>query len=150
MTDEVGGGPDRAAIVETQIRYALACDRKDWALFDQVFTVDAIGWYGGRAVEGRAAIVTMIQRGLGATGATQHLLGNPVVEVGGDTATAWCAVRAFHQGAGAKEHLTYEVIGDYDDELVRTDEGWRITRRRMEVRARVGSREVLGPLDIRD
>lgn len=150
MTAEVGGGPDRAAIVETQIRYAQACDRKDWALFDQVFTVDAIGWYGGRPVEGRAAIVAMIKIGLGATGATQHLLGNPVVDVAGDTATASCAVRAFHQGAGSKEHLTYEVFGEYEDELVRTDEGWRITRRRMAVTARVGAREVLGPLDIRD
>jgi ketosteroid isomerase-like protein len=137
---------DRDAIVETQIRYADACDSRDLGSLAEVFTADAVGDYGPRRPQGRQEIVGMIEGFLGGCGPTQHLLGNHVVAVDGDRATARCAIRAFHAGrpGSAAEGATYTVYGTYHDELVRTPEGWRIASRRMEVVHQAGDHRVFG------
>ena len=50
-----------------------------------------------------------------------------------------------HVGAGAASHLVYELIGSYDDVIVRTSAGWRIQSRSCAPGSRLGPRdEVLG------
>lgn len=136
---------DRDEIRAVQNRYADACDARDWALFERVFTPDATADYGAFQPAGREAIVAAIRSRLGGCGATQHLLGNQEVAVEGDTASARCRVRAFHVGRGERREQSYEVFAEYRDRLVRTPEGWRIAHRTMRVALERGTREVLGP-----
>jgi hypothetical protein len=140
----MGAMSDRDAIVETQIRYADACDTREFALLREVFTPNATGDYGDRSPEGVEGFVAMIAGFLTHCGPTQHLLGNHVVAIDGDRATARCAIRAFHAGrpGSANADCTYTVYGTYHDRFVRTPEGWRIEHRRMEVTHQTGDHRV--------
>jgi 3-phenylpropionate/cinnamic acid dioxygenase small subunit len=146
VTEEHLSADDRQAIADVQIRYATACDRRDWALFDHVFVPDVLADYGeGFRFEGREAVVASIRSMLGGCGSSQHLLGNHRAAHDGTQVVASCTIRAFHRGRGDASASTYEALGEYHDTVVRTAEGWRIAVRRMDVIAELGSREVLGP-----
>jgi hypothetical protein len=62
-------------------------------------------------------------------GPTYHRLTNFVVDVDGDTATARTYVHAVLMLTPDDGANWVDAVGHYDDELVRTDEGWRIRRR---------------------
>ena len=126
-------------------RYGEAADRRDWSMFDQVFTPDATADYAVSKLVGRDAIVKLIRDSLGGCGPTQHLLGNHTAYIDGDQAHAWCKVRAFSQGAGDRSADTYEVLGTYFHDLVRMPDGWRTRHLRMDVVATFGKRDVLRP-----
>ena len=96
---------DRDAIVEVVNRYSYSLDERDWDSLDQVFTADAVGRYGGQALNGRAAIVASIRSFLDGCGPSQHLLGNHIVELDGDQAIARCKARVYHYGAGERAAL---------------------------------------------
>jgi hypothetical protein len=66
-------------------------------------------------------------------------------EIDGDEARASCRVRAFHQGVGDHSADTYEILGTYYHELVRTADGWRTRQLRMDITAELGTRDVLQP-----
>lgn len=139
--------PDYRAIEQTLIRYALACDTRNWALLDDVFTADVAAIYGGEyRLQGRDRLAGMIRSLLDGCGPTQHLLGNFRISIDGDTAQCACYVRAVHAGRDEKSGLTYEVWAEYRDKLARTAEGWRIIERRMVVFNETGSRDVLGSM----
>jgi hypothetical protein len=144
--NDPGTSCDHCAVVDVAVRYAVACDRRDWRLFEEVFLPDVRTQYTAEfQVDGRDAVVAMVRSMLGGCGPTQHLLGSHVVAIDGDRATASCQIRAWHRGVGDAAELTYEAIGSYHDELVRTPDGWRIAHRRMDVIAELGTRDVLGP-----
>jgi hypothetical protein len=83
---------DRAEVFDVLNRYPEAADRRDWPLYDLVFTPDATAEYGMSKLTSRQAIVNLIRKSLGGCGPTQHLLGNQTAEVDGDEARAsWCA-----------------------------------------------------------
>jgi hypothetical protein len=132
---------DQSAVVDTVVRCADAFDRRDWLALDDVFTDDAVG-YG---VDGRPSIVRFVRGFLGGCGPSQHLLGNHQVTIDADRATSVCQARVLHIGAGELSDLTYECIGSYRDDLVRTDAGWRIAARRFEVTITLGDTSVLRP-----
>jgi hypothetical protein len=136
---------DRAEVFDVLNRYADAADRRDWSLYDQVFTPDATADYGVSKLAGREAIVALIRNSLGGCGPTQHLLGNHTVQVDGDEAHASCKVRAFSRGAGDRSADTYELLGTYYHDLVRTADGWRTQHLRMDVAVELGTRDVLQP-----
>lgn len=133
-------------------RYAQLCDERDWALMDQVFSVNATAQYGLRPLPDPAAILAMLQNHLGGCGPTQHLLANLVVDVDESDASrpapvvrSRMAVRASHRGLGDKAAQTYECMGHYDDLWTHTAAGWRIAHRQMVVGFEFGSRSVLAP-----
>ncbi len=136
---------DRLEIVELLTRYATALDHRDWKLLDALFAPDVEGHFGGRALHGTEAIRAMIRSLLDGCGTTQHLLSNFRIELAGDTARSTCSVRAFHAGRGAAEGQTYELFGEYRDELSRRPEGWRVVKRSIWVSHEIGSRSLLGP-----
>jgi hypothetical protein len=135
---------DHWEIVAVQNRYGEACDRRNWALFDDVFIEDVVTEYAAPPVSGRAERVASIRSHLGGCGPTQHLLGNYNVAVDGDEAEGSVYVRAFHVDADRPD-LTYEMFGMYHDRFVRTPLGWRISYRRIEVFFELGTRDVLRP-----
>jgi hypothetical protein len=136
---------DQAAVLEVLNRYAEAADRRDWPMFDQVFTPDATADYSVSKLAGREAIVKLIRNALGGCGPSQHLLGNHTAHIDGDEAHASCKVRAFHQGTGDRSTDTYEILGTYYHDLVRTTGGWRTRHLRMEIAVEFGTRDVLRP-----
>ena len=62
-------------------------------------------------------------------GNTYHRLSNFVIDVDGDTATARTYVHAVLMVTPDDNAPWVDVIGHYDDELVRGADGWRIRRR---------------------
>lgn len=129
-------------------RYTYALDERDWELLDEVFAPDAVARYGAAdapAVRGRADIVAMVRSFLDHCGPSQHLLGNHVIDIDGDTATSVCKARVLHIGTGERAQTTYECVGVYRDRLSRSSRGWRITERTFVIDIELGDRAaVLG------
>jgi ketosteroid isomerase-like protein len=130
---------DRAEISAVIARYCTALDTRDWELLREVFTPDAVR--DGEA--GVAEIIALLRRTLERVDTTQHLVGNLVVHLEGDVATATSAAIAQHVRAGAPGGPDYLVGARYSDRLVHTPTGWRITHRTIHRVWRTGNREVI-------
>ena len=132
---------EHKAVMDVVVRCAAAFDRREWGALEEVFTPDTVA-YG---VEGREAVVGFVRSFLGGCGPSQHLLGNHHVVLDGEKAKSVCKARVMHIGAGARSHLTYECFGNYWDDLVLTESGWRIAGRTFEVTISLGDTSVLQP-----
>lgn len=69
---------------------------------------------------------------------THHLMGTESVLVDGDTATTTANIYATHILENEGED-TWVFIGDYQHELAKTDDGWKITFMRANLRAQLGN-----------
>jgi hypothetical protein len=121
---------DEQEITALLTRYATGIDRRDWAMFQACFTDDARTDYGSFGVWVSAAQITAsMQEAHSALGYTLHRLSNFVISVLGQRATARSYVDALLMpGAGGGE--AHRGVGFYDDDLVKTEQGWRIRFRR--------------------
>lgn len=120
---------DRQDIGDVLIRYATGIDRRDWPLFRTVFTDDCAIDYGEIGTwNGVDAITEFMEQAHAMAGHTLHRLTNEAITVEGDKATARTYIDGLimfgDNGSGVN------AVGFYDDELVRTGDGWRIARRR--------------------
>ena len=137
---------DRQAVVDLAVRYATALDTKDWTLLATCFVPDAVAIYSTRGrVEGYPGIEEVCRGALGPLTASQHLLGNHVVELDGDEGRASCYFQAQHVLSGTEGGDTYIVAGTYRDRVVRTPEGWKIAERQLTVLWTQGNERVLHP-----
>jgi hypothetical protein len=84
-----------------------------------------MGDYG--TFDGVDAIARFEEASHAGAGHTLHRMTNHVVDVTGDKATAPTYVDAWIMSADNASGIN--AIGFYDDELVRTGDGWRIARR---------------------
>lgn len=134
---------DREQIIEALAEVAAALDSRDWDALRRWFTPDTHA-YG---VRGHEALVEQLQAHLGGVGPTQHLLGNHRVSVDGDTARSLTYGRVHHVGAGPMDGSSYECMGEYDDQWIRTGDGWQIARRWFDIRISIGDFAVLRPAD---
>ena len=118
---------DREELIDLTIRYATAIDSRQYDLLSTVFTVDADLDYGevGHWKSASEVIEFMDLAHAGAAN-TMHRMSNQMVTVDGDAATARTYVDALILGPDGSG---VNAIGFYDDELVRTAEGWRIYKR---------------------
>ncbi|MFE3293214.1 nuclear transport factor 2 family protein [Rhodococcus sp. NPDC059234] len=133
------------AIARVLTRIARAMDDRDWSALDDLVLAEATANLGTGELTGRAEIVTTIRAFLDECGPTQHLLGNVLVDVDGDTATSRAYVCDLHVGQGDRADLTFQTLGDYHDEWVRGGGAWRLARRVKHNRGHVGSFAALGP-----
>lgn len=123
---------DRAAIQDLLIRYAAAIDSEEWELLDSVFLPDAeIDYTTSGGIKGRYPEVrAWLEKVLPSFEVKQHLLANTTLQLEGDRATSRTY---FYNPMGAPGPdgavQLFFVGGYYNDELVRTSEGWRIARR---------------------
>ena len=62
----------------------------------------------------------------------------------GDRARSTCYLQAQHVGTGTEGGDHFIIAGRYDDELVRTPDGWRIRDRRLDIVWTSGNPAVLG------
>jgi 3-phenylpropionate/cinnamic acid dioxygenase small subunit len=118
---------DLEAIRQLQIDYGNALDRGNVDAYVALFTEDAELNLGPIArCTGHAEIREAATRMSG--GGSIHLIGNPQITLDGDTAKAvvsWTVV-----AAGENGQPTVTSTGAHRDDLVRTADGWRLTRRR--------------------
>jgi hypothetical protein len=121
---------EKAAIVEVLTRYATGIDQCDWPLFRSCWTDEVDLDYGdvGRFTD-PDALTHLFSQLHDPMGPTYHRLSNFVIDVDGNTATARTYVNAVLMLTPDDGANWVEAVGHYDDELVRTDDGWRISRR---------------------
>ncbi|MCK0176023.1 nuclear transport factor 2 family protein [Mycolicibacterium sp. F2034L] len=125
MTDR----EDRQDITDVLLRYATGIDRRDWALFRTVFTEDCVMEYGEIGTwNGVDAVAEFMEQSHGMAGHTLHRLSNVTITVTGDSATARTYVDALILAPDNTSGVN--AVGFYDDDLVRTDAGWRVRHRR--------------------
>ncbi|MBL7500612.1 nuclear transport factor 2 family protein [Frankia sp. CNm7] len=119
---------DQAQISEVLTRYSTGIDRRDWELFRTCWTEDVEADYGLRfsGVDAITEYMTTAHRDMGDT---RHQLSNFVIDVAGDRATARSYVHAVLMVRPDDPNAWIDVIGSYDDVLLRTADGWRISRR---------------------
>lgn len=125
-----GTAEDVVAIQQVLARYVIAVDSRAPELLRRCFTADAVIRLAGLpelTVDGYIAIAG---EALPKLDATLHHLGLPAIMVDGDRASSRVYFMANHvRNALAPAPTGLMIGGWYDDELVRTDAGWRIGRR---------------------
>jgi hypothetical protein len=76
---------------------------------------------------------------------SQHVVSTHQISVDGDTATCRCYLLAQHVRNGVPGGDNLMVGGRYEDTLVRTAVGWRISHRRLVTMWREGNPAVVRP-----
>ena len=134
--------PDKQHIRELQNRYSYAIDSGQYDKLDGMFTPDATYNFVTGSTDNLEALKNTIQEALLPLTSSQHINGNQWVESAGDCATAGCyfTVHMFKEGVVDGEH--FEMGGRYDDELLRTPDGWRFTSRSITILWSEGNRRV--------
>jgi hypothetical protein len=127
---------DRLDIIELPARYADALDRLEPERLREVFTTDAV-WemIGGRVrLVGLDEIMEFMGRADVHPGA--HLMTNIYINAVSDDPRGdgrlvhLCSRGVFPVGESDSKNPTGVFYGRYDDDVVRTDAGWRIRHRR--------------------
>ncbi len=122
---------DKTAVIEVLNLYGAALDAQAWDLFDSVFTEDVTADFGPAGA--RWTDLANFKRSFAEFHRTldnhQHTMMGQLAHIDGDKAYAfsygnWLLVRD-----SAKNGPNWLGTGWYDDELVRTDLGWRIKKR---------------------
>ena len=120
---------DRQDISELLVRYATGIDRRDWPLFRTVFTDDCELDYGEIGTwQGVDAVTDFMDKTHAMAGHTLHRLTNQAITVDGDKASARTYIDAVIMFGDNQSGVN--AWGFYDDDVVRTADGWRIARRR--------------------
>ncbi len=136
---------DKAQIAEVLIRYATGIDFKDWKLFRTCWADEVDIDYGDLGTfTDPDAFTTLMEQIHGGMGQTYHRISNIVVDVDADRATARSYVHAVLQAVPDDNGSWIDALGHYDDELVRTSDGWRIAKRTINI-ARVMSAAGVAP-----
>lgn len=122
---------DKVEIMEVLNLYAFALDSRQWDLFDLAFTDDVEAIFGpaGAGWQGLSVFKESFAQFHATLDSHVHTMMGQLITVDGDTANAfsygnWILVREAADGGS-----TWTGTGYYDDELVRTEAGWRIKRR---------------------
>ena len=121
---------DDAAIVRLTHDYCWALDTGDWDALRSVFTPDVVTDLGAGGQDGIDEVIERVSSALGVYDVTQHLVATHQIDVADDgrTATCRCYLQAQHVRPGGDKLL---IGARYEDECVRTADGWRIARRRI-------------------
>lgn len=121
---------DRERITQLLLRYATGIDQRDWELFRNCWTDEVTVDYGpvGTFTD-PDALTDMVRQIHGAMGDTYHRLTNFTIAIAGDRASARTYVQAVLMLVPGDQEKWIEATGHYDDDLVRTDDGWRIRTR---------------------
>jgi ketosteroid isomerase-like protein len=122
---------DRIALQDVMLKYAAGVDERDFDLYASCFmeNVEVVD-FGEAPINGRDEWVKYVKGALDNYGPTQHMLGPQLATVDGDNAHCRTDVQALHylkQPEG--EILT--LWATYETDMIRTNEGWKISRHRL-------------------
>ncbi len=118
---------DITAIQQLLNAYTEAASRSDWATVASCFTADAIWETPAGKVPGRDAAIAKMQELVGGFDYIVQLNAPGVITVTGDTATARSVIRECGKLKG--QDVAMEFLAHYNDEIVRTADGWKFTHR---------------------
>ena len=135
MTDQattLAAVVDRLAIQDLLVRYCKAIDTKDWDLLDTVFVPDAhVDYTSSGGVQGAYPEVrAWLAQVLPNFPVSQHAVSNFDIRIDGDRAQS--RVYFYNPMGRPKPEggvSMFFIGGYYVDELVRTEDGWRIAQR---------------------
>jgi hypothetical protein len=123
---------DRLEIQDLIARYAILIDGQRFEELDELFMPGAridFSTFNG-PVGSLAEIKTFLASSLPFFTRTQHMMGLPMIEVAGDTAHARTSCNNPMISTKRDGSTSVWLIGLwYDDDLVRTDDGWRFSAR---------------------
>ena len=123
---------EHRAIVETLVRYCTALDTGAWKLLGDVFLPNARVDYtgaGGRVLSGAEA-AHWLEEEMARFKVLQHFVSNVRVAQDGDEVRSNAYVLAVHGYEGDDGEMRFfDVGGEYNDRLVETSAGWRISER---------------------
>ncbi|MCU1483044.1 MAG: hypothetical protein JWQ19_3830 [Subtercola sp.] len=140
MTPDARALADELGIREAIHYYSIGMDERRWELWDRSFTPDGIIDFSPMA--GRTEPISSFRERLDVDDPSfvfaQHPVSNTVIDVHGDGATAHSEY-TWESGKLAKDSAAGALVrisggGSYDDELVRTEAGWRIKLRRVSLK----------------
>ncbi len=123
---------DRNAIRELIARYAHSVDRRDLDGVAACFTADAA--YRGSLGQGSIDVaLAALRERMAQYTSTMHFIGNQLVDLSGDRATSETYAIAYHQMQREDGRRNMAVGVRYLDDLLRTEDGWRICRREVKL-----------------
>jgi uncharacterized protein (TIGR02246 family) len=121
---------DEEEIRNVLVSYGRTLDAHDFGAYSRLFAKDG-EWVGGfGSVKGPAAIEAFMAKNIGGPGkpgGTYHLLTNFLIDVHGDTATAWSRWTFVIPGPDKKPAMAQG--GHYEDTLIRENGQWKFSRR---------------------
>jgi hypothetical protein len=124
---------DRLAIADVLLGYGASIDRGDWAALRTVLADDLVAQYAdGEPLEGADTVVAWIRGSTRTALWQQHFLSVAEVVLDGDTASA-LVNHTSHRVVAEEPDIANVNVGRYHDELRRGDDGWRISRLRLEL-----------------
>ena len=123
---------ERRQIVETLVRYCTAIDTGAWELLGDVFLPNARVDYrgaGGPVLSG-AETAAWLEENMAKFKILQHFLSNVRVTQDGDDVRSAAYVHAVHgYPSDDGTMLFFDLGGEYNDRLIETSAGWRISER---------------------
>ena len=121
---------DRMEIQQLLVDYSTAIDQRRFDDLDAVFTPEAyidyraMGGIDGQYPEVKAWLAEVLPN----FPAYSHMVGNFDIRISGDTATSRTILFNPMVLDAEKKQIMFCGLW-YDDELIRTSDGWRLTRR---------------------
>jgi hypothetical protein len=139
---------DELAVCRILYQFAAGIDTRNWTLYRSVFTDEIDLDYSSYRAEsvGRISADDWVGRArvlFSGLDASQHCLYNPLVDILGDTAVITIYVQAEHFLINSSGDNWFTLGGYYNDRLVRTEAGWKITAKKLVVTWNRGNRHVL-------
>lgn len=108
-------------------RYSDAANRLDAAAMAAVYTEDGEIVAFGNSFKGHKAIEGVFRQTIGLMEVMNQICSGAIIELAGDTARARWNVTEYAKRKDLDQLDLF--IGNYEDEMVRTDVGWRFKRR---------------------
>ncbi|MEU5761893.1 nuclear transport factor 2 family protein [Nocardia sp. NPDC047648] len=130
-TPEVREMLDRGQITALVDRLGRALDEGRFEDLRAIYTPDATAKTPGGTAEGRDALIAQASRNHGEDKRIQHVIGNVLIELRGDTADVRANLIATFASAssdGTIPRPQYTLGEVYRFDAVRTAEGWRLSR----------------------
>lgn len=129
MTTAVADRDLFQGVSDLLLRYATGIDQKDWMLFRTCFVKDCHADYGDIGIwKGVDAITEYMTRTHPENVRSLHRITNVAITPRGDGVESRSYVDLIYVFAETASGIN--AVGHYDDDLVRTPNGWRIAHRR--------------------
>lgn len=127
---------DRLAIEALLFRYARMVDFRQWQLFDQVYSKEAVCDYrSSGGIQGPAReVMNWLDRALAPWPTNIHAISNLEIEFDAHrlhASTTCYFVAPMARGEMGKDQVVITNSGLYVDRMKKTAEGWRIVEREM-------------------
>ena len=125
---------DRMDIVDTSIRYATGVDMRDWEIYRSCFTDELeVDFTGTPETQKADDWVNTARQLVSPYTATQHIITNHNITIEGDEATCIAYLQAQHYRSDDTGVSALTVGGYYTNKLVRSPEGWKISKLKLTI-----------------